>query len=129
MPALQSKKSVMSPRQTGTVFTNQSKLAIAIYCSIAILLIGDLDYISGYQTSILAVYILPIGFAAIEVGPTFAVLLAIASVAISIASDVWDGVPSTVMPMKLFNKVVALAVFFISIGLLHALKRILLQRK
>jgi hypothetical protein len=117
----------MSARQTGTtVFTSQSKLAIGIYCSIAILLIGDIDYITGYQTSILAVYILPIGFAVIE---AFAVFLALASVAISIASDLWDGMPSSEMPMHLFNKAVALAVFFISIGLLHALKRILLRRE
>ena len=119
----------MSARHTGTVFTGQSRLAIAIYCLIGVLLIGDLDYITGYQTSILAVYILPIGFAVIEVGRAFAVFLAISSVAISIASDLWDGMPSSEMPMHLFNKAVALAVFFISIGLLHALKRILLRRE
>ena len=120
----------MSAPHTGTtVFTSQSKLAIALYCFIAILVIGDLDYVTGYQTSILAVYILPIGFAVIEVGPAFAVLLAILSVAISIASDLWDGIPSSEMPMHLFNKAVALTVFFISIGLLHALKRILLRRE
>jgi hypothetical protein len=122
-------KSSMSARPTGTVFTSQTKLAIAIYCLIGILVIGDLDYITGYQTSILAVYIIPIGFGVIEVGPAFAVLLAIASVLISIASDLWDGIPSSEMPMHLFNKAVALAVFFISIGLLHALKRILLRRE
>ena len=119
----------MSARQTGTVFTGQTKLAIAIYCFIAILLIGDLDYITGYQTSVLAVYILPIGFGVIEVGPAFAVLLAVSSVVISIASDLWDGIPSSEMPMHLFNKAVALVVFFISIVLLHALKRILLRRE
>jgi hypothetical protein len=118
----------MIGRPTGTVFTSQSKLAIAIYCFIAILLIGDLDYVTGYQTSILTVYILPIGLAVIEVGPGFAVLLAISSVVISIASDLWDEIPSSEMPTHLFNKAVALAVFFISIGLLHALKRLLLRR-
>jgi hypothetical protein len=119
----------MSTRNTGTVFTNQSKLALALYCFIGMLLIGDVDYLTGYQTSILAVYILPIGIAVIEVGPAFAVVLAVLSVVISIASDLWDGIPSSEMPMHLFNKAVALAVFFISIGLLHALKRILLRRK
>jgi len=122
-------KSLMSASHTGTVFTSQSKLAIALYCLIGVLLIGDLDYITGYQTSILSAYILPIGFAVIEVGPAFAVLLAISSVAISIASDLWDGMPSSEMSFHLFNKAVALAVFFISIGLLHALKRILLRRE
>ena len=120
----------MSSSPTGTiVFTRQSKLALAIYCFIGILLVGDLDYVTGYQTSVLAVYILPIGFAVIEVGPAFAVFLAISSVLISIASDLWDGMPSSEMPMHLFNKAVALAVFFISIYLLHALKRKLLRRE
>jgi hypothetical protein len=119
----------MSVHNTGTVFTSRSKLAIGLYCFIAVLVIGDLDYITGYQTSILAVYILPIGFAVIEVGPAFAVFLALASVAISIASDLWDGIPSSEMPMHLFNKAVALVVFFISIALLQALKRILLRRE
>jgi len=119
----------MSARPTGTVFTSQSRLAMVIYCLIGILLIGDLDYITGYQTSILSVYILPIGIAAIEVGPAFAVLLALASIVISIATDLWDGIPSSEMPMHLFNKAVALIVFLISIYLLHALKRILLRRE
>jgi hypothetical protein len=119
----------MTARQTGTVFTSQSKLALGLYCFIGVLLIGDLDYVTGYQTSILAVYFLPIGFAAIEVGPVFAVLLAISSVVISIASDLWDGIPSSEMPMHLFNKAVALVVFLISVGLIHALERILLKRK
>ena len=120
----------MSARPTGTtVFTRQSKMAIAIYCIIGILLIGDLDYITGYQTSILTVYILPVGFGVIEVGPAFAVFLAVLSVVVSIATDIWDGLPSSEMPMHLFNKAVALAVFLISIGLLHALKRILLRRE
>jgi hypothetical protein len=91
--------------------------------------IGDFDYLTGYQTSILSVYILPIGIAAIEVGPAFAVLLAISSVVISIASDMWDGIPSSEMPMHLFNKAVALVVFFTSIALLQALKRTLLRRE
>jgi hypothetical protein len=121
-------KSLMSARLTGTVFTSQSRLAMVIYCLIGILLVGDLDYITGYQTSILTAYILPIGFGVIEVGPAFAVLLAVASVVISLATDLWDGVPSSEMPIHLFNKAVALVVFFISIALLQALKRILLRR-
>ena len=119
----------MSASPTGTVFTKQSKWALALYCLIGILVIGDLDYVTGYQTSILAAYILPIGFGVIEVGPWFAVFLAVLSVVISIGSDLWDGIPSSEMPAHLFNKGVALVVFFISIGLLHALKRILLRRE
>jgi hypothetical protein len=101
-------KSIMSSPRTGaTVFTSQSKLAMAIYCFIGILLIGDIDYLTGYRTSILAAYMLPIGFAVIDVGPAFAVFLAISSVVISILSDIWDGIPSSEMPANLFNKAFA----------------------
>jgi hypothetical protein len=120
----------MTDRPTGTtVFIRQSKMAIIIYCLIGILVIGDLDYVTGYQTSVLTAYILPIGFGVIEVGPGFAVFLAVLSVVVSLATDLWDGIPSSEMPSHLFNKAVALAVFFISIALLHALKQTLLQRK
>ncbi len=120
----------MNQSPTGaTVFTRQSRLALSIYCIIAILLIGDLDYLTGYQTSILTVYILPVGLAAIDIGAGFAVFLSVASVAISIASDIWDGMPSSEMPTHLFNKAVALVVFLISIGLLLALKRKFLKRE
>jgi hypothetical protein len=114
---------------TGTVFINQSKLAIALWCFIGVLVIGDFDYLTGYQTSVLTVYILPIGFAAIEVGSGYAAFLAIASVVISFATDAWDGIPSSEMPMHLFNKVVALVAFVVSIALLNTLKRNLLRRE
>jgi hypothetical protein len=117
----------MSAR-TGTVFTHQSRLALALYCLIGILVVGDFDYVTGYQTSVLAAYIIPIGIGVIEVGPIFAVFLAVLSIVVSIASDLWDEMPSSETPVHLFNKAVALVVFLISISLLHSLKRILLRR-
>ncbi len=91
------------------------------------LIIGDLDYLTGYQISLLVVYILPVGFATIYVGPRFAILLAILSVAISIGSDLWVGIPSSMMPIQVLNASITLIVLIISVGFLHALKHTLLQ--
>ena len=120
----------MSESQNGiTVFKSQNKFTIALLCLIGMLVIGDLDYLTGYKISLVVVYILPIGFAAIDVGPAFAILLAILSIAISLGSDVWAGIPDAEMPLHILNAAIALIVFIISIGLLQALKHILLRRE
>lgn len=87
------------------------------------LIIGDIDYLTGYKISVVVVYILPIGFATIDVGAAFAILLAILSVAISIGSDLYVGIPYSEMPLLVLNATIALIVFITSIGLLQELKR------
>jgi len=120
----------MNSSQSGTiVFKSQKKSIIALICLIWMLIIGDFDYLTGYKISVVVVYILPIGLAAIDVGTAFAILLAILSVAISIASDLWVGIPDSELPIQVLNATIALAVFITSIGLLQTLKRILLQRE
>ena len=91
------------------------------------LIIGDLDYLTGYQISLLVVYIIPVGFAAIYVGPRFAILLAILSVAISLGSNLWASLPYSELPIQVLNATIAPIVFIISVGFLHALKRTLLR--
>ena len=116
-------------RNGTTVFKSQKKFTVALLCLIGMLIIGDIDYLTGYKISVVVVYILPIGVAAIDVGAAFAILLAILSVTISIGSDLWVGIPYSEMPIQVLNATIALIVFIISIGLLQALKSILLQRE
>ena len=122
--------SILTANQGGTtVFTRQKKITIALVCFAGMLIIGDVDYLTGYQTSVIVVYILPVAFATIDVGAGFAALLAILSMVISLGSDLWDGIPDSEMPTQVLNAAIALTVFIISIGLLQALKRILLRRE
>ncbi len=111
------------------VFRNQKKSTIAILSLIAILVVGDLDYLTGYKISLLVVYLLPIGFATIYVGPWYAASLAVLSIAISLCTDFWAGMPSSEAPSMLWNAAIALAVFAIAITLLQALKLSLLRRR
>lgn len=115
----------MGASQSGaTVVKSQKKLTAALLCFIGMLIIGDIDYVTGYQISLLVIYILPVGFATIYVGPRFAILLAILSMAVSIGSDLWAGLPYSEMPIQILNATIALTVFIISIGLLQGLERI-----
>jgi hypothetical protein len=123
-------KSIFGAGQGGTtVFKNQTRFNLALYCLIGMFVIGDLDYMTGYRTSVIAVYVLPIGFAAVDVGTGFAIVLAILSMAISIASDLWAGLPSSDLPTKILNTGIALTVFIVSIVLLQELKRVLQRRE
>ena len=107
-------------------FKRRKKVNAALLGLIWILLIGDFDYLTGYQVSLLVLYILPIGFVTIYAGPAVAILLAVFSVAVSICTDFWAGMPYSQFPILAWNVGIVLAVFFVVIGLLHVLNRIML---
>ena len=111
------------------MFKSRKEFVVALLCFIGMLVIGDIDYLTGYKTSVIVVYILPIGFATVDVGPAFAILLAILSVVISICSDLWAGIPYSDLPVQFLNAAIALTVFVIAILLLQEWKNILLRRE
>jgi signal transduction histidine kinase len=118
----------MSTDPSGSIaFARRRKFTAAILCFSAIFIIGDIDYATGYRISLLVFYILPVGFAAIYVGPFFSIFLALVSVAISICTDFWAGMPYSELPTLAWNVGIVLAVFFIVIALLHTLNRILIR--
>jgi signal transduction histidine kinase len=116
----------MSEDQSGTLaLINHRKFKAALLCLIGLFIIGDVDYLTGYQISLLVFYILPVGFATIYVGPVFAIILAILSVVISISTDFWAGMPYSETTILFWNVAIVLSVFFIVIGLLHILNSLL----
>jgi len=114
-----------APASEPEALQRQKKINAGLLCLIAILLIGDIDYLTGYQISLLIFYMLPVGFAAIYVGPAFATSLAIMSVAISIATDFWAGMPYSATWVAVGNSMIALSAYFIVIGFLQGLSRIM----
>jgi signal transduction histidine kinase len=115
---------MMSDTPVGqSLFKNRKKSNAALCCLIAIFIIGDVDFLTGYRISLLTYYILPIGFAVIYVGPAFAASLAILSIAISVSTDFWAGMPLADAWFKAWNVTIALSVYFIVIGLLYELSR------
>jgi len=118
-----------SANESGTTVFGRKKTTMALICLIGMLVIGDLDYVTGYETSVVVAYLLPVGLATIEVGPVFAIGLAVLSMAISIGTDLWLGIPAAQLPIQIVNAAIALTVFVISVCLLQALKRTLLRRE
>jgi signal transduction histidine kinase len=111
---------VSASQSEAAAFKGRKKFTAAVLCLIGIFIIGDVDYLTGYQISLLVFYILPVGFATIYVGPAFAILLAFLSIAISISTDFWAGMPYSETPILAWNAIIV-------IGLLHGLNRILLR--
>jgi len=117
----------MTTGRSWIAFKDHKKANAVLLCLMAILIIGDIDFLSGFRISLLTFYILPIGIAAIYVGPAFAASLAILSIAISLSTDFWSGMPLSDAWVKACNASIALSVYFVVIGLLRVLNQILLR--
>jgi signal transduction histidine kinase len=110
-----------------TASRSRRKFTAAVLCLIGTFIIGDIDYLTGYRITLLILYLLPVGFAAVYVGPIFAVVLAVLSVVISVCTDFWSGMPVSELNILALNASMVLAVFIIVIGVLHAMNRIFLR--
>ena len=68
--------------------------SLAIACLILACLIGYLDYVTGYEHSLLLFYLIPISLAAWFGNFAFGVAIAIVCVVLSVISDVAAGIPA-----------------------------------
>jgi signal transduction histidine kinase len=93
-------------------------------CFLFILGIGAIDYVTGYQVSILFFYAIPIGFATLYAGPGIALLLSIAAVAISRGTDLLSGMPYPGHTVFFTNCAIPLAFFVVVIASLYLLNQI-----
>jgi signal transduction histidine kinase len=101
------------------------KLISGFFCIVGLWLIGFVDYLLGYQISLLVFYILPIAFAALYVGPRFAVLLSLIGMVIWKMSDFLAGLPYEGAAILVWNGAIFLSLCGIVIYLVNALKRTL----
>ncbi len=113
----------------------KSKLLLAIFCLFLLGIIGFFDAIIDYRVSLTVFYVVPIGLATLYVGTPFAVMLAVASILVSLAGDIIVGAPYAGVSMagepypgraiQLWNIGIVFSLFVIVIYLLHALNRAL----
>ncbi len=90
-----------------------------------LLLVGAVDYLTGYNLSFLTFYLLPVSLAAWYIGRSFAVGIASLSVAIWLAGDIAAGAIFANKFILGWNAVIALAFFLVVISLLHSLRVLL----
>ena len=86
-----------------------------------VIVIGVIDYFTGFETSFSIFYLLAIGLAAWFVGRGFAVFIAILSVAVSLAGDLANGAHFSSPLVPAWNAVILIAFYLVVVWLLTAL--------
>jgi signal transduction histidine kinase len=104
--------------------STRQKLVNGLLCFLAVLAIGVIDYVTGYQISVMFFYAIPVGIAAICVGPGYALLLGIAAVAISRGTDILSGMPYPGHAVFVTNCAIPLAFFIIVVASLYLLNQV-----
>jgi len=93
----------------------QSQLRIAIVATIATLLIGCVDFLSGYEISWSIVYVLPIALAAWYVGPGLAYALSLMSVILWNMGEFASGLAVSSWLVPVWNSAIRLAFYYVFI--------------
>ena len=101
------------------------KLLSGLLSLAALCLIGLIDYWANYRLLFTVFYVLPIGFATIYVNRSYAMVLAILSIVLWNAGDIWAGAPPVSSAIRLWNDGIIFSLFVIVIHLLDALHRTL----
>jgi len=100
------------------------KLAAGLLCLLAVLVIGLIDYVTGYEVSVMVFYAIPVGLAAVYVSPGYAVLLGLAAVTLSRSTDILSGMPYPGHAVFFTNCAIPFAFFLILIAALYLLNQI-----
>lgn len=103
---------------------NVHKGAVAALCLAGLLFIGMVDYAIGYRVSLLFFYAIPVGVAALYVGPVTAAVLALVAVVLSKAGDWLSGMPYPGHSILFWNCTIPFTFFLIVIAALGLLNKI-----
>src|SRR2546423_7702691 len=118
MPAVPAKSELKSGQGS---LLGQSRIALVAACTGLALLLGFLDYWTGYEQSLLLFYLVPIAFATWFGGLIFGFVFSLFSVVVWIISDLWAGIPT----VGFWNLGMALAAYVVFAVLLDKLRAVL----
>src|SRR6266480_4834834 len=111
-----------SDRSVRRVFpVEASRVGLAAGCAALIGLLGYLDYLTGYEQSLLLFYLVPIALATWFGGLVFGLMFSVLSVAVWVTSDLVAGIPT----VGAWNLVMALAAYVVFAVLLSKLRAVL----
>jgi signal transduction histidine kinase len=102
----------------------RQKILSGLLCLVAVLAIGMVDYLTGYEISVMVFYAIPVGLAAIYVSAGYAVLLGLAAVALSRYTDFLSGMPYPGHAVFVSNLAIPFAFFVILVAALYLLNQI-----
>jgi signal transduction histidine kinase len=108
-------------RAAAGLFT-RSRGRVAIVAIAATVLIGCIDYLSGYEISWSIVYVLPIALAAWYVGRALAYALAVASVILWIVGEFASGLDVSSWLVPLWNSAIRLTFYYVFVEMLSIIR-------
>ena len=87
-----------------------------------VVIVGLVDYLTGFELSFFALYLIPVALAAWFIGRGFAVFVSMLSEAASVAGDVLAGARYSSEFVIVWNALIALASYFAVIWILAKLR-------
>ncbi len=97
-------------------------IAMSFFLLVAV---GIVDYLAGFERSVLVLYLVPVSLAAWFVSWRFAVVMCLLSVAVWIGGDIAAGATYSSWLIPFWNAIVAIAFFLVVIWLLQELRSLL----
>jgi signal transduction histidine kinase len=98
-----------------------SRLTLLLSCVVLVALVGYLDYLTGYEQSLLLFYLVPISLATWFEGLTFGLAFCALSLGVWVVSDVLAGIPS----LRIWNLIMGATAYLLFTFLLHKLRAVL----
>ena len=112
---------------TSTNFEKHPKALVLTACVLLVMVIGAVDYLTGYALFFSAFYLLPVALAAWFVGARFGIIICISSVAVWLAGDLAAGVNYSNWFVPVWNGAIALVVYFVVVKTLVSLRRLQME--
>jgi signal transduction histidine kinase len=100
-----------------------SRAGLAIVCLLCVAILGYLDYVTGYEQSLLLFYLVPIALATWVEGLAFGLFFSALSLCAWVGSDIVAGIPQ----IRVWNVGMAIAAYVVFTFLLHNLRSLLLD--
>jgi signal transduction histidine kinase len=115
-PAVNSERGLRQAFRLGV-----SRVGLSSICGALVALLGYLDYLTGYEQSLLLFYLVPIALATWFGGLVFGLIFSALSVAVWVASDVVAGIPTVGM----WNLAMAMAAYIVFAVLFSKLRSVM----
>ena len=100
-----------------------SRVGLTIVCLLLVMVLGYLDYVTGYEQSLLLFYLVPITLATWFEGLAFGLFFSGLSLCAWVGSDIFAGIPQ----IRIWNLAMATAAYIVFTFLLHNLRTLLLE--
>src|SRR5437016_5853507 len=98
-----------------------SRIALAAVCTFLVAILAYLDYLTGYEQSLLLFYLVPIALATWFGGLVYGLIFSVLSVGVWVISDLVAGIPT----VGAWNLIMALAAYVVFAVLLSKLRAVL----